>query len=400
MGNIDQNVGSIRKNMQKAGAGLKGYAMFIALALIFVLFAIFTGGTFLSPRNLTNLVNQTGYVAVMAVAMTMVLIIREIDLAIGYIAGFLGAVAAILLSSFNMPLWLLIPVILILGMVIGTVEVAIINKLCVPAFVATLAFQFVFRGLLSLITSKSGTIAISHDAFNAISNGYIPGIGEVFGMDLLSLLVGAAAILLVITFKVWERIRQTRYGFETESVMSFWVKLILVTALIGNFAVVFARYRGIPWTVVIVLCVTAVYCFILNKTRLGRYIYGVGGNPEAATLAGIRVNGVRMFVFATMGMMCALGGLMYASRLQSASTTAGAGFELDAIAACYIGGVSASGGKGKITNAITGALVIISLTNGLNLMGIGIAYQYVIKGVIFIIAVAFDVVSRRHEGRV
>lgn len=377
------------------GGNLRSYAMFIALGLIFVLFAVFTGGTFLSPRNLTNLVNQTGYVAVMAVAMTLVLIIREIDLAVGYIAGFLGAVAAILLGNFGMPLWQLIPLVLLMGTLIGTIEVVIISKLQVPAFVATLAFQFVFRGLLSLVTSKSGTISIADDAFNSISNGYLPGIGEFYGMDILSLLMGGLIIVVVVCSRFYHRHKQKSFGFDTEPVLSFGAKLVLMTALIGNFAVVFARYRGIPWTVAIVASVTMVYYFILNKTRLGRHIYGVGGNPEAAALAGVKVNKVKMFVFASMGMMCALGGLMYASRLQSASTTAGEGFELDTIAACYIGGVSASGGVGKVTNAIVGALVIMSLTNGMNLMNIGIAYQYVIKGIIFVIAVAFDVISRK-----
>ena len=175
----------------------------------------------------------------------------------------------------------------------------------------------------------------------------------------------------------------------------FIAKLIFISVLIGVVAVVLAQYRGLSWSIVIVAIVTFVYNFMMEKTRLGRYIYGVGGNAEAAALAGVSVNKIRLFVFASMGLMTALGGILFASRLQSASTTAGAGFELDAIASCYIGGTSTSGGIGKVTNTIIGALVIMSLTNGLNLMGVGIAYQYIIKGIIFIIAVAFDVMNRK-----
>lgn len=374
---------------------VRDYAMFIALAVIFIIFAFYTGGSFLSPRNLTNLINQTGYIAVMAVAMTLVLIIREIDLAIGYVAGFLGAVAAIMMVRMGISMWITIPVVLAFGIVIGLLEGTIICKTGVPAFVTTLAFQFIFRGLLSLSTSKSGTIPISVESFNAISNGYVPSIGSVFGMDLLSLLVGVVAIVVLIISQIRSRRNMLKYDFQVVSRPIFVIKLVFMAVMIGAVAVILSMYRGLPWTIVVVAVVVMVYHFMMTKTRLGRHIYGVGGNPEAAALAGINVNKIRLFVFGSMGMMTALGGIMFASRLQSASTTAGSGFELDAIASCYIAGTSTSGGIGKVTNSIIGALVIMSLTNGLNLMGVGIAYQYVIKGIIFILAVAFDVLNRK-----
>ena len=378
---------------------VRDYAMFIALAVIFILFGAFTQGNFLSPRNLTNLINQTGYIAVMACAMTLILIIRQIDLSVGYAAGFTGAIAAILMVKAGIPFYLTIPIILLLGIVIGLVEGSIISFIGVPAFVTTLAFEFIFRGLLSLVTSESGTIPIFDEGFNAISNGFVPSlkIGETVLVSELNLplIAGALAVVLLVVSQLRTRKNMQKYNFEVVSLPIFIMKLVLMAALIGAVAVILSSYRGLSWTIVVVAVVTFIYNFMLNRTKLGRHIYGVGGNPEAAALAGVNVKKIMLFCFASMGMMSALGGILFASRLQSASTTGGAGFELDAIASCYIGGVSTSGGVGKVTNTIIGALVIMSLTNGLNLMGVGIAYQYVIKGLIFIVAVAFDVLSRR-----
>ena len=376
---------------------LRDYEMYIALAVIFIIFGIFTDGIFLSPRNLTNLINQTGYIAVMAVAMTLVLIIRQIDLSVGYGAGFMGAIAAIFMIRMGISVWITITLILLLGIGTGLIQGLIIGKVGVPAFVTTLAFEFIFRGLMSLVTSESGTIPIDVQAFNAISNGFVPDIGDIAGLHALSLVVGLIVIVLMVISQIRTRKNMMKYNFKVMSAPAFALKLLLMAALIGTVAVVLASYRGLSWTIVVVGIVVIAYNFMMEKTRLGRHIYGVGGNPEAAALAGIDVKKTLLFVFGSMGMMTALGGLLFASRLQSASTTAGAGFELDAIASCYIGGVSTSGGIGKVTNTIIGALVIMSLTNGLNLMGVGIAYQYVIKGAIFVLAVAFDVLSRARK---
>lgn len=373
---------------------VRDYAMFIALGVIFIIFGIFTNGNFLSPRNLTNLINQTGYIAVMACAMTLILIIRQIDLSVGYAAGFTGAIAAILMVKAGVPWFLTIPIILLLGIAIGLLEGSIISFIGVPAFVTTLAFEFIFRGLLSLVTSESGTIPIADESFNAISNGFVPSLGFLDAKT-IPLIVGALAVVLLVISQIKTRKNLQKYNFEVVSLPIFIMKLVLMGALIAAVAVILSKYRGLSWTIVVVAVVTFIYNFMLNRTKLGRHIYGVGGNPEAAALAGVNVKKIMLFCFASMGMMSALGGILFASRLQSASTTGGAGFELDAIASCYIGGVSTSGGVGKVTNTIIGALVIMSLTNGLNLMGVGIAYQYVIKGLIFIIAVAFDVLSRR-----
>jgi len=374
---------------------IRDYAMYIALAAIFIIFGFVTGGSFLSPRNLTNLINQTGYIAVMAVAMTLILIICEIDLSVGYVSGFLGAICAILMVRVGISMWIVMPLILIMGVIIGAAKGLIVTKMGVPAFVTTLAFEFAFRGLLSLSTSVSGTIPISIDAFNAISNGFVPDIGEIGGMHALSLIVGAIVIALMVVSQIKNRKKMQKYNFPVSSKPVFIITLVFLAVIIGAVAVILSLYKGLSWTIVIVAVVVLAYNFLMEKTRLGRHIYGVGGNAEAARLAGIDVEKIRLFAFCSMGLMTALGGILFASRMQAASTTAGAGFELDAIASCYIGGTSTSGGIGKVTNSVVGALVIMSLTNGLNLMGVGIAYQYIVKGVIFIAAVAFDVYNRK-----
>lgn len=373
---------------------IREYAMYIALVVIFVIFTIATKGLFLSPRNLINLINQTGYVAVLAIGMTLILIIKHIDLAVGFVAGFLGAVAAILLMN-GMNVWLVIPIVLGCGVLIGAYQGFLVTVIKVPAFVTTLAGMFMFRGLLSLVTAGTGTIIVRDKTFLQLSNGYIPDLPWGDGVDfhLLTMLIGVLLVVAMIYSKVKDRRSMQLYNFKTSSSMIFSTKLVLLTALIMGVTWIMASYRGLPWTAVIVAVVLLIYNFILTKTRFGRHVYAIGGNTEAAELSGIKVQRVTFLVFASMGLLSALAGILYTSRLASATPTAGLGFELDAIASSYIGGVSVGGGVGRVTNTIVGALVIMSLTNGMNLLGVDISFQYVVKGLIFILAVAFDVTT-------
>lgn len=391
-------------------SNIRDYAMYIVLALLFVVFGILTNGLFLSPRNLTDLVNQTGYVAVLAIGMTCILIISHIDLSVGYVAGFLGAVAATLLTFNGWPLAVVIPLILIFGILIGMYQGFLVSVVKVPAFVTTLAGQFIFRGLLMLITAGSGTIIVRNEVFRALSNGNIPSLFVIplqtvtdeagvttvtSGIHVLTLAIGLIATALLIISQVRARSNMKRYNFRIISTGAFVLKLLLFTAILVGVTWIMANYRGLPWTAIIVAAVLLIYNFILNKTRLGRSIYAIGGNAEAAELSGINVRRVTFMTFCSMSMLAALSGILYTSRLASATPTAGLGFELDAIASSYIGGVAVSGGVGKVTNTIVGALVIMSLTNGMNLLGVDISFQYIVKGVIFILAVAFDVISRK-----
>jgi putative multiple sugar transport system permease protein len=381
----------IRENVRE-------YGMFIALFVIMGYFSIATDGLFISSRNIVNLVNQTGYIAVLAVGMTLVIVIRHIDLSVGFLAGFLGAIAAISMVSWGWPVYVTIPFVLGLGILAGLVTSTMVAELGIPAFVATLAGWLGYRGALQLATRATGTIVIRDETFNAIGNGFIPDIGAIGilpEVHLVTLLLGLLGVVLFVTGELSSRRRLVREGFDVLSTPMFILKLAFVSALIGGVAWILAGYRGLSWTAVVVLLVVLIYHFITTRTVLGRHIYAVGGNPEAAELSGISVKKITHVVFASMGMLAALSGMLYASRLRSATTTAGNLFELDAIAAAFVGGVSAAGGVGRVAGSLIGALIMTSLTSGMNLMQIDISYQYIARALVLAIAVIFDVATRR-----
>lgn len=375
-------------------SNIRDYIMYIALVLIMVFFNWKTDGIFLTARNLSNLINQAGYIAVLAIGMTLILIIRHIDLSVGYVAGFAGAIAAILMEQKHMNLWFAIGIVLLMGLAIGMYQGLLITRLKVPAFVATLAGMFIFRGLLNTSLQSTGTIIITDKTFNSLSNGFIPDLPFNTGFHLLTVLIGLVAIVLFVISELKTRANRKKYNFDVLSMPVFSIKLAGISAVIALVFFTLASYQGIPYTALIVGVVLLAYNFMLNKTQLGRYIYGIGGNDSAAELSGVNVKAVTLFAFCSMSVLAALSGILYTSRLQSATPTAGLAFEMDAIASSYIGGVAVSGGVGKVTNTVIGALVIMSLTNGMNLLGVDISFQYVVKGIIFIIAVAFDVRTR------
>lgn len=378
---------------------IREYGMYIALFAIMVIFTITTDGLFISSRNLSNLLNQVGYIAVLAVGMTVVIVIRHIDLSVGFLAGFLGAVAAIMLQSWGLPVYVVIPLVLGLGIVAGLITALPIARLGVPSFVASLAGWLIYRGLLGVVTAGTGTIIITDDIFNAIGNGYIPDIPglENFlpGVHKLTLIIGVVAVILYIRSAIGSRRKKQEYNFEVLPMNMFILQLVFISVIILGVTWVLAGYNGLSWTFVIVLIVVGIYQFITTQTVLGRHIYATGGNPEAAELSGINVARITFIVFASMGMLSALSGILFSSRLQSATTTAGTLFELDAIAAAYVGGVSAAGGVGSIIGSLIGALVMISLTSGMNLMGVDANLQYIVRGLVLVAAVIFDVTTRR-----
>lgn len=374
---------------------IRDYGMYIALFVIFLIFTILTDGLFISSRNISNLLDSAGYIAVLAVGVMLVIVIRHIDLSIGFLAGFLGAIAAILLMQYGLPVYIVIPIILILGTIAGLFTGFLVAKVGIPAFVATLAGWLIYRGAIIQVTEKSGTIIVQNDAFNAIGNGYIPSFMQIGGLHLLSLLIGAIGIVFYIYSSISNRRNKIKYNFEVVSKQIFMLQLLFVSLIIAAITWILAGYNGFSWTVIIILAVVLVYHFFTTKTVLGRHVYAVGSNPEAAHLSGINVSKITYIVFGSMGLLSALSGILFTSRLQAATTTAGTLFELDAIAAAYVGGVSAAGGVGKVTGAIIGAIVMASLTSGMNLLGVGISYQYMIKGGVLALAVIFDVMTRR-----
>lgn len=392
---------TIRKLLQQ---NIREYGMYIALFVIMIYFTFATGGTFISSRNIVNLVNQTGYIAVLAIGMTLVIIIRHIDLSVGFLAGFLGAIAAIAMADpkvvaagMSLPVYIVIPLTLVLGIFAGLITAFLVAQMKIPSFVASLTGWLIYRGAILVVTEGTGTIIISNDAFNAIGNGFIPDIPDIGilpGVHKLTLILGIIAIVMMIFNEINERRKKQSYNFETLPPEMFVLKLVFVSGIIGAITWILAGYQGLSWTAVVVVVVTLIYHFVMSQTVLGRHIYAVGGNPDAAELSGISVKRLIYIVFGSMGMLSALSGILFASRLQSATTTAGNLFELDAIAAAYVGGVSAAGGVGKVIGSIIGALVMTSLTSGMNLMGIGISYQYMVRGAVLAAAVIFDVATR------
>jgi putative multiple sugar transport system permease protein len=300
----------------------------------------------------------------------------------------------------GLPVWVVIPGVLLFGTVLGAIPAFMVANLGIPAFVATLSGWLIYRGLLVVVLSGSGTIIISDEFFNAIGNGYIPDIfpaDTMFlpGVHKLTLILGLLAIVWYVVSQINNRRKKQAYNFEVLPKEMFVLQLIFVSILGVLATWVLAGYNGMSWTVVVMLIVVAIYQFMTTQTVLGRHIYAVGGNPEAAQLSGISVKRITYIVFCSMSMLAALAGILFASRLRSASPTAGAGFELDAIAAAFIGGVSAAGGVGSIVGSLIGALVYVSLTNGMNLMGTGSDAQNIVKGIVLAAAVIFDVATRR-----
>lgn len=393
---------SFMQNFQKmVRLNIRDYGMYIALVVIMAFFAWRTNGLFLSSRNIANLLNQTGYIAVLAVGMTLVIVIRHIDLSVGFLSGFLAALATIGMISYHLPWYVVIPLAMALGVVAGSFTAFLVAKVGIPAFVATLGGWLWYRGFLLLVLAGTGTIIIADETFNAIGNGYIPDLfaadtGFLPGVHKLTLLLGLAFIVFFIISQINSRRQKQAYNFEVLPANLFILKLVFLTVVFAAITWVLAGYNGLSWTVVIMLIVVAVYHFMTTQTVLGRHIYAIGGNPEAAQLSGINVKKITWFVFGSMGMLAALGGIMFASRLRSATPTAGTLLELDCIAAAFIGGASPAGGIGTIMGSLIGALVYMSLTSGMNLMGTDIALQYVVRGAVLVLAVVFDVVTRKN----
>jgi putative multiple sugar transport system permease protein len=388
---------SLRSTLAAQVHNIRDYGMYIAFLFIVVYFTVKTHGIFISSRNIGNLVNATSYIAVLAVGMTLVIVIRHIDLSVGYLAGTLGAIAAIALKYWHLPVFATIAMIFVLGIGAGLVTGFLVAQMRIPAIIATLAGWLFYRGMLQLVTRSTGTIIIENDIFNAIGNGNIPNIfpNVLPGVHLLTIFLGVAAIVLYVISEINNRRKTLAYNFEVLPMNMFIAKLVGISIIIGAITWVLAGYQGLSWAAVILIVVVMIYSYLASRTVIGRHVYAVGGNPEAAELNGISVKSITYWVFGSMGLLTALAGILYASWLRSATTIAGQGMELDAIAAAFVGGAAVSGGVGKVSGSILGALVMASLTNGMNLMGVDISIQYIVRALVLVFAVIFDVQTRR-----
>jgi putative multiple sugar transport system permease protein len=373
---------------------LREYGMLISLVAIMGFFEVLTDGTLLEPLNLTNLVLQNSYIVIMALGMLLVIVAGHIDLSVGSVVGFVGALAAVLMVEFD---WHFVPATiacLLAGAAIGAAQGWFVAFFRIPSFIVTLAGMLVFKGL-SLALLQGQSVGPFPGTFQLLSSGFVPDVlgGETLRTTSLLLGVGAAAALVVANLR-W-RAGQLRHGMETEPTPFFVAKNAVFVALIVGFSWKLASYKGLPNVLVVMALLMLLYDFVAARTTIGRRVYALGGNEKAARLSGIRTQWLSFWTFVNMGALAAVAGLVFAARLNTATPKAGVGFELDVIAACFIGGASASGGVGKVLGAVIGAFVMGVMNNGMSILGIGIDYQQVIKGLVLLAAVFVDVWNRR-----
>lgn len=375
-------------------ANLREYGLLFALIAVMVSFQIMTGGILMKPLNITNLVLQNSYIVIMAIGMLLVIVSGNIDLSVGSVVGFIGALAAVLMVTYHVPFVITVIIALVVGFAIGAAQGYWIAYHKIPSFIVTLAGMLVFRGLtLALLQGQS--IGPFPKAFQRLSSGFIPDFLPIGGMHGLTLLLGGALSIFIVWSSFRTRAAQMRIAAPDEPMVVFLLKNGLILVAINTFTYLMAGYRGLPNVLIVMALLFAVYSFISSRTTVGRRIYALGGNEKAAKLSGVNTERLTFLTFANMGMLAALAGLVFAARLNSASPKAGVAFELDVIAAVFIGGASMSGGVGRVVGAVIGAFLMGVMNNGMSIMSVGIDYQQVIKGLVLLAAVIFDVYNKK-----
>lgn len=378
----------INKNIEKIG-------MIIALVGIVIIFSFLTWGTLLTPLNVTNIIMQNSYVIILAIGMLLVILTGEIDLSVGSVAAFVGAVSGILMISWNLPTIVAVPIALGIGGLIGAWHGFWIAYVKIPAFIVTLAGMLLFRGL-TMIVLDGRTIAPFPDNFRTISSSYLPDFlngGE--NIHLLTLVLGILAVIVYVFLQIQSRNQSKQLDQTVESDGLFYAKIILISLVLLAFTQRLTAYAGVPYILLILIVLIFGYTFFTNRTISGRHIYAVGGNEKAAKLSGVKTKKVKFWVFVNIGVLSALAGLVFTGRLNAATPQAGQLFELDAIAAAVIGGASLTGGIGTIVGAVIGALIMGVLDNGMSLLGVGVDWQQAIKALVLLGAVAFDILNKK-----
>lgn len=383
-------MGNITKLLK---SNVRQYGMFIVLVLMMLLFQVLSDGTLLKPLNITNLILQNSYILILVVGMLLVIITGHIDLSVGSVAALIGAVSAVMIVNYDIPFPLAIVLSLAIGALIGAWQGFWVAFVGVPSFIVTLAGMLLFRGLTMLVLGGQ-SIGPFPDTFRKMSTGFIPDLSAGSNMHMLTLLIGIALSLLYIFMEWKARTTQRRYQFDVTPLPLFIGKIAIIVLVINLFTYVLSSYKGIPNVLLLLFLLVAVYSFVMKKTVMGRHIYALGGNEKAARLSGVKTKKMTFWVFVNMGVMAALAGLVFAARLNAATPKAGVNFELDAIAACFIGGASAAGGVGTVIGAIIGGLVMGVMNNGMSLIGLGVDYQQAIKGLVLLLAVAFDIYNK------
>ena len=388
----------IRINLRQSG-------IYVAFALIVVLFAVLTDGALLEPANISNIIVQNSYVLILAIGMILVIISGHIDLSVGSVVAVTGAICAVLTVNWGLPWWLAVLATLLAGGLIGAAQGYWVAYFGIPAFIVTLGGMLVFRALTLTVLGNQG-IGPFPDEIRTLANGFTSGylgnvgLGPLGGADIVSLLVG---ILVVVGFAVaqWRKRRgRLGYGQVVDPFPLFAGKIVLAAFVVMFIVVQLARFRNLPWVLVLLAVLVLAYSLMANRSVFGRHIYAVGGNLQAATLSGVRVKPVTFWVFVNMGALAGLAGVIFAGRLNQAGPTAGNAFELDAIAAAFIGGAAVQGGVGKVIGAITGGLIMGVINNGMSLIGAPSERVMLVKGLVLLAAVAYDVWTKRRAGAV
>jgi putative multiple sugar transport system permease protein len=395
---------------QPAGNGSRRFSInlrqsgiYIAFVVIVLLFTILTGGDMLAPQNISNIIVQNSYVLILAIGMILVIIAGHIDLSVGSVVAVTGAIAANLMVNHHVSWPLALIITLFAGALVGAWQGYWVAYFGIPAFIVTLAGMLLFRALTMMVLGNEGIGPIP-DAVRTLSNGFTDGylgnigLGPLGGADLLSVLVGVAAVIGIVVVQWRSRMGRLRYAQVVEPLPLFIAKIVVAAVAVMFLTVQLARFRNLPWVLVLLAVLTLGYSVLTNRAVFGRQIYAVGGNVQAATLSGVKVKSVIFWIFVNMGVLSALAGIIFAGRLNQANSTAGNQFELDAIAAAFIGGAAVQGGVGKVVGAITGGLIMGVINNGMNLIGAPTERVMLVKGAVLLAAVAFDVWTKRRAG--
>ncbi len=379
------------------GKTLRAYSMVIALVVIAVLFHFLTDGLIFTAMNLTNLILQNSYVVLLILGMLPVILTGNVDLSVGSVLAFVGAVAAILQVNYGMGVVPTLLISLIVGIAIGAWQGMWIAYFDIPAFLVTLSSELVFRGLTQVVLGGA-SIGPFSPAFRTMASSFlIPDEVSAGTVMSITMIIAVVACVLFVASQVLERRNKVAHGVPVGSPVGMIVRCVLLSAAILALSYLMGQYKGYPTVLVIMLVLSLIYSFICSRTIFGRGLYAIGGNRKAAALSGVKDRLYFFMAYTNMGFMCAVAALVYAARLNAATPKAGVNFELDAIAACYVGGASVSGGGGTIAGALVGCFVIGILNNGMSMMGISADWQQVVKGLVILIAVAFDLLPKRKK---
>lgn len=372
------------------------YGMIIIVVVLIVIFQISTGGLLLTPLNVTNIILQNSYILILTVGMLPIILTGRIDLAAGSVVGFIGAVTALLMTKWGLGFIPAILIGLLLGALIGVWQGYWVAYRNIPAFIVTLSSSLVFRGL-TILTLNGRSIGPFSIEFQSMSSGFIPDIVQGSKYHIVTIIVGVLICGWLVMRELSKSSSQRKHGMMSMPLWQTLVKTVALCAVVLIFVYYFAAYQGIPNVLVLMGILVIAYTFITQNTIIGRRIYAIGGNERASMLSGINTKKLIMLSFVNMGVFAALAGMVFAARLNSATPKAGNGFELDAIAACYIGGASVSGGIGTVMGAVLGCFIMGIMNNGMSIMGVPIDLQQAIKGLVILFAVAFDMYAKSKE---